>query len=552
MFARTYPCDDSKNFTNSADPWADNPSIQGVFRNFTIYKCMENGVLSEDTGNLFFDNFVIAESWRAGIEFYTSNHTKEAPGLNNSAVIGVSDTNPHSDNVNYSTSSALWTGRSGPITFKNVSIHNYIGNSYVLKTCSHCDDPLKYTNRGNDVYLEGISITNVTNYLLMVGPGIKREVIHDLDGSFSQGFDSTSRPSGTIVHYWPHIHHKNPSVCPNATTPAKWDNAIYCDNTVSLRRVQFTNMDKWQDFKVLRMKAAELDNITYFLPKDATLTTDQYTSVYHRMDGTDMDSKDKGYGWSLPFITGKAYNIWWGDGVDWRHMAIETPPQKDDWSNGGIIFKFNNTQQREFYRVSFRQGTGVISTTPTTGVYKSKITPSNFSIEPTDIVAATCQNGEHISNFSTVAEIWQTMALCISDKNTKGLYQPWQYTQVDATMCRYFCPTFGDDFAVDNITRYWSDQKAWYKLPDCAKNCVKANLSCTSGDCAWADETCDDTCELIQYNDLIQATGRAKVPGLADPANPDNVYISGSYRFFLDINVTIRNLTVMGILSVKM
>jgi len=60
MYARKFPCEPLQNATNFADPWASNPSIQQVFRNFTIYKNMEDGVLAEETGNMIFENFKIA------------------------------------------------------------------------------------------------------------------------------------------------------------------------------------------------------------------------------------------------------------------------------------------------------------------------------------------------------------------------------------------------------------------------------------------------------------------------------------------------------------
>ncbi len=40
---------------------------------------MEVGVLAEQTGNVIFDNFTIAENYRAGVEFYVANFTKEMP-----------------------------------------------------------------------------------------------------------------------------------------------------------------------------------------------------------------------------------------------------------------------------------------------------------------------------------------------------------------------------------------------------------------------------------------------------------------------------------------
>ena len=64
---RLYPCKPVRNDSNAVDSWADNPSIQSVFSNFTVYKNLEDGVLAEQVGNVVFDNFVIAENYHSGI-----------------------------------------------------------------------------------------------------------------------------------------------------------------------------------------------------------------------------------------------------------------------------------------------------------------------------------------------------------------------------------------------------------------------------------------------------------------------------------------------------
>ena len=60
MFATKYPCRDVRDDSKTDDPWADNPSIANTFKNFTIYKSMEDGVIAEETGNVHFENFVVA------------------------------------------------------------------------------------------------------------------------------------------------------------------------------------------------------------------------------------------------------------------------------------------------------------------------------------------------------------------------------------------------------------------------------------------------------------------------------------------------------------
>ena len=61
---------------------------------------------------------------------------------------------------------AIYTGRSGPTTIKEVDIYNYHSSSTVLKTCSHCDSPETYTNTGTEVFIQSVTVNNVSgNYL---------------------------------------------------------------------------------------------------------------------------------------------------------------------------------------------------------------------------------------------------------------------------------------------------------------------------------------------------------------------------------------------------
>lgn len=46
LYSRTFPCDPVRDDSIADDPWINNPSIQSVFYNFTVYKNMENGVLA--------------------------------------------------------------------------------------------------------------------------------------------------------------------------------------------------------------------------------------------------------------------------------------------------------------------------------------------------------------------------------------------------------------------------------------------------------------------------------------------------------------------------
>ena len=86
-----------------------------------------------------------------------------------------------------------------------------------------------------------------------------------------------------------------------------------CDNTITIRRVMFTNMIEHQLFNGQNMQATEIQAITDTVATN--LSASEYTSVPSRITATMEPKKEKPYSWSLPFITGKIYNIWWGTGI---------------------------------------------------------------------------------------------------------------------------------------------------------------------------------------------------------------------------------------------
>ena len=166
----------------------------------------------------------------------------------------MSNTNTHSNTTNYTNNmSAIITGKTGTFRITNVKFYNYPQGSLLFQTCRFCDDPLKYTNLGTEVTVDKLSFGNVNGMMLNM-IGLKRDVIYDLDGSFSMKFDGNSRTSATIVQGFPHIAAFNQANCPPATTVANWDNAVMCGPTITVRRVWFTNLDDQQLFNAQDIK----------------------------------------------------------------------------------------------------------------------------------------------------------------------------------------------------------------------------------------------------------------------------------------------------------
>lgn len=189
-----------------------------------------------------FENFTIAESKMAGMEFYKANFTKEHTKARNIAIIGRSTANPPAADTELDGSKGVILPRTGEVDFEDIRFYEFTSGMTVWQSCSKCDNLLLYTNFGATYWAEKISYTNINgNFYHMLG--LKKEVFYDKDGTLTNGvFDSTTRTSATLTFGWPHL--LQDIACVKGTTPTQWDNGAVCDQTVTLRQVMFTNLMK--------------------------------------------------------------------------------------------------------------------------------------------------------------------------------------------------------------------------------------------------------------------------------------------------------------------
>lgn len=203
LYSRKIPCASIRE-SSLEDPWSANPSIQSRFYNYITYKIGEAGLLAEQVGNMIFENFTIAENGRAGMEFYRTNFTKELVEAKDSTIIGETNTNPSAGPSPIIGSSGLIAPRTSGVKISGVNFYNFPASTTVFETCSHCDEEKLYTNTGCEYILENINVNNVSgNYLKWTG--VKRDIIYDIDGSFSNSFSASTGSSGTIVYNYPHL-----------------------------------------------------------------------------------------------------------------------------------------------------------------------------------------------------------------------------------------------------------------------------------------------------------------------------------------------------------
>lgn len=105
--------------------------------------------------------------------------------------------------------------------------------------------------------------------------------------------------------------------------------------------------------------------------------------------------------YSLPYLTNRVYNIWWGTGINFKHLAMVSShlfAQQDK----GIVFKFNYTQNRELYEIApLRQGLPFDNTL-------MKSVSSNL------LNMTNCGNGDYYHDNSDDKRV---LNLCASGKN---------------------------------------------------------------------------------------------------------------------------------------
>lgn len=78
-----------------------------------------------------------------------ANYTQEMISVNNSVIIGQTQTNVEIDASNYTGMAAFITPRSGRINITNTRLYNYPINTIAIVTCSQCYSPILFTNIGS-------------------------------------------------------------------------------------------------------------------------------------------------------------------------------------------------------------------------------------------------------------------------------------------------------------------------------------------------------------------------------------------------------------------
>jgi hypothetical protein len=100
----------------------------------------------------------------------------------------------------------------------------------------------------------------------------------------------------------------------------------------------------WYDFYSTSINILPITNISAVM-NSSNMNYSLVTSI-----GMSYLSIEKPYSWSMPFVTGTTYQVWWSTSADFNHLSITTTPMYGS-SEPGVVFKFPYTMYRELYSV---------------------------------------------------------------------------------------------------------------------------------------------------------------------------------------------------------
>lgn len=251
-----------------------------------------------------------------------TNFTKEHIAISNSVFVGKSLTNPENSTKYVSGIAGLTTPRTGSTNISRVHFYGFPIGTSALTTCSRCNDPRYFTNLGTELFVSDLYFNDFEGRMVSM-LGVSRDVIYDSDGSLSSHFKNSSLTNGTMLYSFPHILKANPSQCFPALNASHLSGMMYCDGSVKIRRVYFTNVfnnNSYYNFDGETMYFVPITNDTEDgYSADSSLKT----AISGRFSGFEPGI-EKLRTWSLPFVAGQKYQVWWNRLPDFFHLSIVT------------------------------------------------------------------------------------------------------------------------------------------------------------------------------------------------------------------------------------
>lgn len=127
-----------------------------------MWKNAQSGLLGEQLGYVTFDNFLIIDSGKSGMEFYKANLTLQNVTAQNSIIVGYSQGNAPSniDSELYRTR-GLIAPRTDGFKATNIAFINFGATMTPLQSCSRCDDLHLWVTGGKSSFFSKIRYENI-------------------------------------------------------------------------------------------------------------------------------------------------------------------------------------------------------------------------------------------------------------------------------------------------------------------------------------------------------------------------------------------------------
>lgn len=84
-----------------------------------------------------------------------------------------------------------------------------------------------------------------------------------------------------------------------------------------MRGITITNALPHNTFKNIGLKVEKIGDLEDALIPEDSVGYSEFKSLFGS-----MEPKDKKFAWSMPYIAGSTYNLWWLTGLDFTHIAI--------------------------------------------------------------------------------------------------------------------------------------------------------------------------------------------------------------------------------------
>jgi hypothetical protein len=266
MVPREKPCQPiSYDVDEPDDPWHNNRPITANFDGFTGWKNNRNGAIAERVGDVRFNNFKVADNKLAGIEFsLTSEFGNEMAQIYNALIIGHSTNDDDGDYI-WQTPRGIIAPRTDNFLIDNVRFYNFDwGDAAAFGSCSHCfhsaaTDSGARTITTRRIWYDNSTVTRMFNFGTPY-----RAIFYDEDGTL------TGKGAGSwATSYWKHLE------VAECEYDASFWGAIYCDNTVEVRRVAFTSAKPKSLFIGMSFYALNYDD-NLFTENGGSLNKDDY------------------------------------------------------------------------------------------------------------------------------------------------------------------------------------------------------------------------------------------------------------------------------------